>query len=391
MHPDGRYLQAFYRKRRQPEREENSGNPRKAKVIDTQLHGMPRPGRNFAQVDGLTRLGDVRTGFSRDFRMNRSILSLAAALLFAPPAGAQPVPSAPPATTAPATTTPGGAVPAVTTPASGASLTLSATFTGDNQRVPAGVVWRVFRERAEENGSRPEQASSSDPNPTFNLANGDYIVHAAYGLASATRRVSISGRNVSERIPISAGAMRIIGMLGDNRIPPERLTLSIYVPDGGNPQAKLVARDVKPGQVIRLPEGTYHIVSTYLDASGPSVPSAPAPAGSAPAGPTNATNSVVEADVRIQAGKVTVTTLKHRAALITLKLVNAPGGEALANTSFTVLTPGGDVLREMIGAFPSLVLAEGEYAAIARRDGKTYQGTFAVKAARDRDVEVLAK
>lgn len=316
--------------------------------------------------------------------MNRPILSLVAALFFATPASAQPVPAAPPTATAPTTTTPGGGAPAVTTPASGASLTLSATFSTDNQRIPSGVIWRIFRERVEDDGSRPEQASSSDPNPTFNLANGDYIVHAAYGLASATRRVSINGRNVSERIPIGAGAMRIVGMLGDNRIPPERLTLSIYVPDGGNPQAKLVARDVKPGQTVRLPEGTYHIVSTYLDASGTGVPSAAA-------GPANATNSVVEADVRIQAGKVTVTTLKHRAALVTLKLVNAPGGEALANTSFTVLTPGGDVLREMIGAFPSLVLAEGEYAAIARRDGKTYQGTFAVKAARDRDVEVLAK
>jgi len=316
--------------------------------------------------------------------MNRPTLSLAAALLFAPPAGAQPVPAAPPSVTAPATTTPGGTGPAVTTPASGASLTLSATFPGDNQRNLSGVIWRIFRERADDDGSRPEQASSSDPNPTFNLANGDYIVHAAYGLASATRRVSINGSNVSERIPISAGAMRIIGMLGDNRIPPERLTLSIYVPDGGNPQAKLVARDVKPGQTVRLPEGTYHIVSTYLDASASNTPSTAATSA-------NATNSVVEADVRIQAGKVTVTTLKHRAALITLKLVNAPGGEALANTSFTVLTPGGDVLREMIGAFPSLVLAEGEYVAIARRDGKTYQGTFAVKAARDRDVEVLAK
>ncbi len=76
---------------------------------------------------------------------------------------------------------------------------------------------------------------------------------------------------------------------------------------------------------------------------------------------------------------------------MTLKLVNAPGGEALANTSFTVLTPGGDVIREMIGAFPSLVLAEGEYVAIARRDGRTYQGTFAVRSGRDRDVEILAR
>ena len=75
---------------------------------------------------------------------------------------------------------------------------------------------------------------------------------------------------------------------------------------------------------------------------------------------------------------------------MTLKLVNAPGGEALANTSFSILTPGGDVIREMIGAFPSLVLAEGEYVAIARHDNKTFQATFKVVANQDRDVEVIA-
>jgi hypothetical protein len=76
---------------------------------------------------------------------------------------------------------------------------------------------------------------------------------------------------------------------------------------------------------------------------------------------------------------------------MTLKLVNAPGGEALANTTFTVLTPGGDVIRELIGAFPQLALAEGEYVAIARYQGKTYQGVFKVGANQDRDVEVLAQ
>ena len=75
----------------------------------------------------------------------------------------------------------------------------------------------------------------------------------------------------------------------------------------------------------------------------------------------------------------------------TLKLDNKPGAEALANTTFTVLTPGGDVIRELMGAFPSLVLAEGEYAVIARHDGKTYQSTFEVQTGMDRDVEVVAQ
>ena len=139
----------------------------------------------------------------------------------------------------------------------------------------------------------------------------------------------------------------------------------------------LFRSNAKPGQVIRLPEGMYHIVSTYLDTVG---------VGSLI--PVSATNSVVNADFRVQSGKLLQATLKHHAAVITLKLVNAPGGEALANTTFTVLTPGGDVIRELIGAFPSLVLAEGSYIAIARHDRQTYQSEFKVQSAIDRDVEI---
>ena len=48
-------------------------------------------------------------------------------------------------------------------------------------------------------------------------------------------------------------------------------------------------------------------------------------------------------------------------------------------------------MRELVGAFPSLVLAEGEYVVVARHDAKTYQSTFTVQSGMDRDVEVLAK
>ena len=83
--------------------------------------------------------------------------------------------------------------------------------------------------------------------------------------------------------------------------------------------------------------------------------------------------------------------LRHRAAVLTLKLVNGPNGEALTETSFTILTPGGDGIRVLIGAFPSLVLAEGEYVAIARHAGVTYQANFKVQSGLDRDVEIVAQ
>ena len=223
-------------------------------------------------------------------------------------------------------------------------------------------------------------AESTEPSPLLVLPDGSYVVHAAYGLAGATRRIDLRGQSASERLVLNAGALRILPMLGDAQLAPNRVTMSIFVPERNNPEGRLVASGLRPGDPVALPEGTYHIVSTLADS------------GSATSvGVVTPTNSVVTADLRVQAGKLTEGTLRHRAALMTLKLVNNVGGEALANTAFTVLTPGGDVIRELIGAFPSLVLAEGEYVAIARHEGKTFQSVFQVQSTLDRDVEIKSR
>lgn len=259
-------------------------------------------------------------------------------------------------------------------------LHLAATLTSETPILKAGLNWRIFDNGVQPDGTHKLVAQSTDAQPALSLPDGRYIVHAAYGFASTLKRVDIADRVSSERLNLNAGGIEVEGTLGNAAIPPDRLSLSVFVPEHGNPEAKLVVADAKPGQIIRLPEGSYHVVSTYLDTEG---------VGSLT--PVTNTNSVVSADLKVQAGKLIRATVKHRAAMLTLKLVNAPGGEALANTSFTLLTPGGDVIRELIGAFPSLVLAEGDYVAIARHDGKTYQTEFKVQSALDRDVEVIAK
>jgi hypothetical protein len=83
--------------------------------------------------------------------------------------------------------------------------------------------------------------------------------------------------------------------------------------------------------------------------------------------------------------------LFHRAAKATLKLVTAPGGEAFAGTAFSVLTPGGDVIREAIGAFPQVILAEGEYVLIARQGGQVHTHEFKIEAGLDRDITALVR
>jgi hypothetical protein len=258
---------------------------------------------------------------------------------------------------------------------------LTATFTaGDTQPVRAGIRWRVFEERAEPDGSHKLVAQSDQAAPFFALSDGAYIAHAAFGLTGVTRRIVVNGQTTNERVVLNAGGLSIIDVLGSAPLPAQKLQIQIYVPDRNGSEAKLIVANAKPREVLGLPEGNYRIISTLLDTTGLSGQSSA----------SNTTNSVVSADLRVQAGKVTETTLRHRAATMTLKLVNSPGGEALANTSFSILTPGGDIIRELIGAFPSLVLAEGEYIAIARHDGKTFQTTFKVQSTLDRDVEVVA-
>jgi hypothetical protein len=125
---------------------------------------------------------------------------------------------------------------------------------------------------------------------------------------------------------------------------------------------------VPTGDLVLLPEGTYHVVSNYGDG-----------------------NAVMRYDFRVQAGKLTDARINHRAALITLKLVGDRGGEALANTAWSVLTPGGDVIKESIGAFPTVVLAEGDYVVIARNEGKVFNREFKVEPGFDREIELVAR
>jgi hypothetical protein len=280
--------------------------------------------------------------------------------------------------------------PAVPTPQPGkAVLHLSAILGGQSDPLRAGLHWRVYPARADADGMRGLVAESSAAQPTFTLTPGDYVAHVAFGLAGETKRVTLAEEERSERVTLNAGALKITGTLADAAIPSTKLAIDIYVPQGHNPEGKLVDARAQAGDVIGLPEGAYHIVSTYLDTvSVGSLGVGKAPSGANAPVPTN---SIVAADIKVPSGKVIDLTLRHRLATLTLKLVNSAGAEALANTSFTVLTPGGDVIRELIGAFPSLVLAEGEYVVIALHDQKTYQSTFQVQSALDRDVEVIAQ
>jgi len=276
-----------------------------------------------------------------------------------------PSPPIPPATPAPI---PAQAVPQV--PAGQVALMASARFGRDvPQPITGGLLWRVYPTKPDAAGVFRALKEDRNPAPTFVLPPGPYVVHVSFGLAHVVKNVQLRSETVREVFDIPAGAIRIGGRVGDVPIPSAQISFDIFPGSQFDPSEKQpIAQNVATGEVVIVPEGTYYIVSNYGDG-----------------------NAVVRSDIRVQTSKLTDVTVTHRAAVITLKLVGDRGGEALANTNWTVLTPGGDVIKESIGAFPKVVLAEGDYRAIARYEGKNYERDFKVVNGVDGEIEVIAK
>jgi hypothetical protein len=288
------------------------------------------------------------------------------ATLVAPsPLGPPPLP--PPQQSAPPPPSTAQVVPVV--PAGSVALAVAARYGRDAPLINGGLTWRVYDAKPDASGVYRLLKEDRGASPTFVLPPGNYVVHASLGLASAAKAVQLRAETVREVFDIPAGGVRLQGRVGDVRIPAGQISFDIFPGSQfDTSDRRPIAQNVMTGDVVLLPEGTYYIVSNYGDG-----------------------NSVVRSDVRVQAAKLTDVSVTHRAAVLTLKLVNDSGGEALANTQWTVLTPGGDVIKESIGAFPRVVLAEGDYHLIARNEGKTYQRDFKVSSGVDGEVEVLAR
>ncbi|WP_407152521.1 hypothetical protein [Bradyrhizobium sp. ORS 86] len=293
----------------------------------------------------------------------------------APPSGAGSGPTLPSPLTQPTIVQPSIATMPPAAPPPGAStvgqavLALTARYGKDMPVINGGLVWRVFADKPDENGTFKLVREERGATPNIVLPPGNYVVHVALGLVSAVRAVNLKSETDRESFVLPAGGLRIEGRVGTSKIPANQISFAIYKGSqfDGSDRNPLIP-NVTAGDVALLPEGTYYIVSNYGDA-----------------------NSVVRSDIRVQAGKLTDVTVTHRAAVITLKLVSEKGGEALANTAWSVITPGGDVIKESIGAFPRVVLSEGEYRAIAKNEGKVFERPFNVVNGVDGEVEVVAR
>jgi hypothetical protein len=256
-------------------------------------------------------------------------------------------------------------------PSSGAPapVTLTAYLSEGSAPMTADIVWRVFEGRPGSDGNYHLLQTMREPQPTIELRPGEYLVNIAYGRAYLTKKIGVWPQNpMKEDFVVNAGGLRLNATLARTPITAEHLLKFEIFSDtqdqAGNRQ-KLFG-DLRPGVVIRLNSGIYHVVSTYGDA-----------------------NSVISTDVVIEPGKITEAGIDHDAGKITLKLVQRSGGEAAADTHWIVYNASGEVIRESAGAFPTHILAAGEYRVVAQHGERQYAGAFTVAAGETRLVEIL--
>jgi hypothetical protein len=243
-------------------------------------------------------------------------------------------------------------------------LSLSALYFEKSAAIETGLRWRVFSDQPDVNGNYALVLESSEAKPFVPLDPGGYIVHVAYGLAAATRHVVLGTQSVSEEIALNAGALRFSGTVDDKTIPPADLSFEIHRSD--STANDVLVGEVKAGQIMRLKAGSYQVTSTY-----------------------GHNNAKVVSEIRVEPGKLTEASVMHKAGKVDLRLV-APNGAEISGANWSLLTPAGDIVTETLTSLTDVILAEGDYVAVARHDGTIFSQEFKVQSGRAIGVDVAA-
>jgi len=262
-------------------------------------------------------------------------------------------------------------VPRSGPPGSAQDVQLTAFLTDDGPPLDQGVVWNVFQDSDRDAAPVRHVRTVRDASPVIRLAPGRYLVNVSFGRANLTRTLVVEpGATLNERFVLNAGGLRLSAQLGNGTPAPETAVsydiLSGETDQLGNRQR--IMSGARPGLIIRLNAGIYHIVSRYGDA-----------------------NAVVNADVTVEAGKLTEVAIAHPGATVTFRLVTRPGGEAQSGAQWAILDPDGEVIKESAGALPTHVLAAGSYVVTARHSGRVFRHGFTVQAGQVAQIEVVMK
>lgn len=254
--------------------------------------------------------------------------------------------------------------------AAGVPVQFTAVLSDGGPLLQRDLIWTVYALGDEEIDDEDLVLNSQGGTLDAQLPPGSYVVHVSYGLATLSRPLTVEAGGLTDLFDLNAGGMSLRAAISsDNFLPNEAVSFQVFPESVEDFETtRPLARDIDERAVLVVPAGRYTVVSRYGDV-----------------------NAIVRAQIDVEPGQLTEAVMFHNAAQITLKLVNEPNGEALPNTAWSVLNPGGDIVREFVGAFPTMVLSEGDYTIIARHDGQVFSREFAVVSGINREEELVAQ
>ena len=229
-------------------------------------------------------------------------------------------------------------------------LELSARLTPDGGPLQQNLSWNI-RDTA-----GATVYSGDNGTADVSLAPGDYVVNASYGATQIEKLVSLpAATRLKINFVLDAGGLRVEPMVGKIDVPPVASRVRVYSMDG----RKLMAVSVKPGEIIRLPEGTYRVESQVSTGNVKAV-----------------------TDVRVQAGRVSRVKIAHKAGLARLAFVGAPD----AAVRWEIEDQSGDAIATRGGISANVTLLPGTYTARAQVGAELLTATFNIDEGEVRDI-----
>ncbi|WP_421695236.1 hypothetical protein [Aestuariivirga sp.] len=232
-------------------------------------------------------------------------------------------------------------------------IELTARLTAEGGPIQRNISWSI---RTDDGGTVYE---SGDGTVDVSLPPGDYVVDASYGATTLTRTVSLPpGTRLKAGIVLDAGGLRIEPLLSGVEVPAVAARIRVYALSGGR-LGRLMALSVTPGEVIRLPAGTYRVESQV--SSG---------------------NVKAVADVHVTAGRVASVKIGHKAGLARLAFVGSPNAKVL----WEVEDGSGLSFLTRKGLTANVTLLPGTYTARAEVGAELLTATFNIGAGEIRDI-----
>lgn len=229
-------------------------------------------------------------------------------------------------------------------------LELSARLTPDGGALQENLSWTI-------RGPDGDTVySGSDGTADVSLAPGDYVVDASYGAVLVEKLVSIpAATRLRISLVLDAGGLKVEPLLGKIDVPPVASRVRVFSMDG----RRLVAVSVTPGEIIRVPQGTYRVESQVSTGNVKAV-----------------------TDVHVAAGRVATVKIAHKAGLARLAFVGAPN----AVVRWEVEDQSGSAIATRGGINANVTLLPGTYTARAAVGAELLTATFNIAAGEVRDI-----